>query len=109
MGTFTIATGLGLLFCGIITMGVIGFLGLHIINKMKDEELVGPYSEEKQFQRAKSIQRLLDENPKLDPLYRAIWQKHLLNLALNETTYNYRVKHVYSLLKPKNKGWVSYE
>jgi len=38
MGTFTIATGLGLLFCGIITMGVIGFLGLHIINKMKDEE-----------------------------------------------------------------------
>ena len=109
MGTFTIATGLGLVFCGIITMGVIGFLGLHIINKMKDEEQVGPYSEEKQFQRAKSIQRLLDENPKLDPLYREIWQKHLLNLALNETTYNYRVKHVYSLLKPKNRGWATYE
>ena len=109
MGTFTIATGLGLLFCGIITMGVIGFLGLHIINKMKDEEQVGPYSEEKQFQRAKSIQRLLDENPKLDPLYRAMWKKHLLNLALNETTYNYRVKNIYENMKPQNRGWINYE
>ena len=70
---------------------------------------MGPYSEEKQFQRATSIKRLLDENPKLDPLYRAIWQKHLNNLANNETTYNYRVKHVYSLLKPKHKGWITYE
>jgi hypothetical protein len=70
---------------------------------------MGPYSEAKQLQRAESIQRLLDNNPQLDPSYRAVWQKHLINLANNETTYNYRVKHVYSLLKPKNKGWVSYE
>ena len=70
---------------------------------------MGPYSEEKQFQRAKSIQRLLDENPKLDPLYREIWQKHLLNLALNETTYNYRVKNIYENMKPQNRGWINYE
>jgi hypothetical protein len=70
---------------------------------------MGPYSEEKQFQRATSIKRLLETNPQLDPLYRAIWEKHLLNLAHNETTYNYRVKHVYSLLQPRQKGWVSYE
>jgi hypothetical protein len=70
---------------------------------------MGPYSEAKQLQRAESIQRLLDNNPQLDPSYRAVWQKHLINLANNETTYNYRVKHVYSLLKPKHKGWVSYE
>ena len=38
MGTFTFATGLGLLLCGIVTMGVIGFVGLHIINKTKDED-----------------------------------------------------------------------
>jgi len=38
MGTFTIATGLGLLFTGIVVMGVMGFIGLHIINKIKDED-----------------------------------------------------------------------
>lgn len=70
---------------------------------------MGPYSEEMQFKRATAIERLLNENPKLDPLYKAMWKKHLLNLALNETTYNYRVKHIYSNMKPKNKGWVSYE
>ena len=69
---------------------------------------MGPYSEAKQYQRAEAIQRLLENNPDLDPLYKAMWQKHLNNLALNETTYNYRVKHVYSLLSPKNKGWMTY-
>ena len=38
MGTFTIATGLGLLLCGIVMMAVIGFGGLWVINKLKDEE-----------------------------------------------------------------------
>jgi len=69
---------------------------------------MGPYSEAKQYQRAEAIQRLLDNNPDLDPLYRAMWEKHLINLARNETTYNYRVKHIYSLLQPKNKVWNSY-
>tara|TARA_B100001057_G_scaffold87128_2_gene83091 strand:+ start:4777 stop:4989 length:213 start_codon:yes stop_codon:yes gene_type:complete len=66
---------------------------------------MGPYSEDKQFQRATAIKRLLDDNPDLDPLYKAMWQKHLNNLAQNETTYNYRVKHVYSLLKPQHNNW----
>jgi|TARA_B100001094_G_scaffold120339_1_gene116054 ketopantoate reductase len=71
--------------------------------------MMGPYSEEKQFQRATSIKRLLDDNPKLDPLYKAMWKKHLLNLALNETTYNYRVKNIYINMKPQNRGWINYE
>ena len=79
------------------------------VDKTQGHRIMGPFSEEKQFQRATSIKRLLDNNPKLDPLYRAVWEKHLLNLAFDETTYNHRVKHVYSLLKPKNKGWVTYE
>ena len=70
---------------------------------------MGPYSEDKQLQRAENIQRLLDNNPQIEPAYRAMWQKHLINIANNETTYNYRVKHVYSLLKPQHKGWISYE
>ena len=65
---------------------------------------MGPYSEAKQMERAESIKRLLDTNPQLDPVYKSMWMKHLSNLALNETTYNYRVKHVYSLLKPKNRN-----
>lgn len=65
---------------------------------------MGPYSEERQFQRAESIKALLDNNPQLDPLYKAMWEKKLKNLALNESHYNFRVKKIYQKLK---KGlWV---
>lgn len=67
---------------------------------------MGPYSEDLQFKRAKAIANLLEDNPKLDPLYKAMWKKHLINLAKNETTYNYRVKNIYQHMK---KGWISYE
>lgn len=60
---------------------------------------MGPYSEEKQFERATAIKRLLDNNPDLPTDYRAIWQKHLWNLSYNETTYNYRVKNIYSNMR----------
>ena len=70
---------------------------------------MGPYSETKQMQRAESIKYLLDSNPQLCLYMKSIWKKHLNNLALNETTYNYRVKHVYSILKPKNRDWEVYE
>ncbi len=60
---------------------------------------MGPYSEALQFQRATSIKRLLDENPQLSEEYKSIWKKHLMNLALNETTYNYRVKNIYSNMR----------
>ena len=38
MGTFTLGSGLGLLFVGIVAMAVIGFVGLYVINKVKDED-----------------------------------------------------------------------
>ncbi len=38
MGTFTLATGFGMLAVGLIAMAVIGFLGLLIVNKIKDED-----------------------------------------------------------------------
>lgn len=38
MGTFTLATGFGMLAVGLISMAVIGFLGLWIVNKIKDED-----------------------------------------------------------------------
>ena len=62
---------------------------------------MGPYSEDKQFQRAEAIKHLLENNPQLPDDYKSIWRKHLSNLALNETTYNYRVKAIYSHMNRK--------
>jgi 3-methyladenine DNA glycosylase/8-oxoguanine DNA glycosylase len=60
---------------------------------------MGPFSEDRQYQRAESIKRLLDTNPQLDPVYKAMWQDKLKGLALNESTYNFRVKTIYSQMK----------
>jgi hypothetical protein len=40
MGTFTVASGLGMLFVGLCAMAVIGMVGLYVINNVlpKDEE-----------------------------------------------------------------------
>ena len=38
MGTFTVASGFGMLFCGIVVMAIIGLIGLWIVNKIKDED-----------------------------------------------------------------------
>lgn len=56
---------------------------------------MGPYNEDRQIQRAGAIERLLKNNPQLDDVTRAMWERKLKELALNETTYNYRVKTVY--------------
>jgi hypothetical protein len=63
---------------------------------------MGPYSEEKQYQRAESIAGLLERSPDLSDHVRSIWLNHLANIARNETTYNWRVKEIYSKL---NGGW----
>ena len=56
---------------------------------------MGPFSEERQIQRADAIGRLLRDNLDIDPLYKSIWERHLKNLAYNETTYNERVRNIY--------------
>jgi hypothetical protein len=70
---------------------------------------MGPWSIEIQKKRADAIKRLLATNPQLDSYMKGVWQNKLNNLAQNEDEYNKRVKRVYSLLKPKHKGWVTYE
>lgn len=57
---------------------------------------MGPFSEQKQIERADSIQRLLDSNPQLDDHMKGIWSKHQRNLCLNEDEYNKRVKDIYT-------------
>tara|TARA_Y200000002_G_scaffold85756_1_gene68270 strand:+ start:532 stop:744 length:213 start_codon:yes stop_codon:yes gene_type:complete len=57
---------------------------------------MGPFSEEKQFQRAKAIEGLLERNPQLDDLTRAMWETKLKNLAMDEGRYNARVRAIFS-------------
>ena len=69
---------------------------------------MGPYSEDRQCQRAAAIQRLLDTNPQLDDVVRAMWQRKLSELSFNEATYNYRVKTVFTEMRNKQtKGWMT--
>lgn len=69
---------------------------------------MGPFSEERQYQRATAIQRLLDTNPQLSEEVRAMWQRKLAELSFNEATYNYRVKTVYTEMRDRQtKGWMS--
>ena len=70
---------------------------------------MGPYSETVQKYRAESIQYLLDTNPQLDEYMKSIWQMKLNDLAVTEEEYYTRVKQIYSTLKPKHRGWVTYE
>ena len=68
---------------------------------------MGPFSEERQYQRATVIQRLLDTNPQLSDEVRAMWQRKLAELSFNEATYNYRVKVLYTEMRDKQtKGWM---
>ena len=63
---------------------------------------MGPFSEEKQYQRADSIRRLLDTNPQLDDVTKAMWETKLKTLCYDEDTYNERVKQIFSKVKRTN-------
>ena len=60
---------------------------------------MGPFSEEKQCQRAEAIQRLLDTNPQLNPETRSMWERKLKELSFNESTYNFRVREIYTQMR----------
>jgi len=70
---------------------------------------MGPFSEKIQKQRADAIKHLLATNPQMDKYMKSVWESKLNGLAQNEDEYNQRVKQVYSLLKPQQKGWIDYE
>ena len=70
---------------------------------------MGPYSEKVQQRRADAIKYLLSTNPQMDNYMKSVWESKLNGLAQNEDEYNQRIKQVYSLLKPKHRGWVTYE
>jgi hypothetical protein len=55
---------------------------------------MGPYSEEKQMERALAVQRILSD-PNLNEWSRNYWTKVAMTLSLNEEQYNARVKNTY--------------
>lgn len=55
---------------------------------------MGPYSEEKQTQRAARIASIILNNSSNPEIVR-IWEQHLKGLAKNEHQYNQRVAKVY--------------
>ena len=63
---------------------------------------MGPYSEETQQKRRKLL-KLLAADPNIDPDMKAIWTKHLNNLAVDEDEYNKRVREIYKNIKPWNR------
>jgi len=67
---------------------------------------MGPYSEQKQIERAGAIKRLLDDNPNMDPVTRSMWERKANALAVTEEEYNARVKAIYSNMK---RGVIEYE
>ena len=71
------------------------------VDSFEGNSIMGPYSEEMQFRRADAIVSLLQRSPDLPKETVAMWHNHLANLSRNESTYNYRVKEIYSKL---NKG-----
>ena len=60
---------------------------------------MGPYSEEMQYKRADAIVSLLQRSPDLPKETTAMWKNHLANLSRNESTYNFRVKELYSKMR----------
>jgi hypothetical protein len=67
---------------------------------------MGPYSEQRQLERAQAIVKLL-ENPNLTPDARRIWERHLQNLSRNEETYNYRVRTIWTEIRnQQTRNWL---
>jgi len=68
---------------------------------------MGPWSEERQHQRAAAVQRLLDD-PNLDPDARRLWTSIQRKLSRSEAQYNARVKEVYTEMRNRyTKGWMN--
>ena len=77
------------------------------VDSFEGNSIMGPYSEEMQFKRADAIVSLLQRSPDLPDTVKAMWYNHLANISRNETTYNYRVKEIYS--KMNRGGFIQWE
>lgn len=67
---------------------------------------MGPWSEERQYQRAQAIARVLAD-PNLNEDARRIWENHLKNLSRNEDQYNARVRQIWTEMRNRyTEKWI---
>ena len=67
---------------------------------------MGPYSEQKQLERAAAVARLLAQ-PNLDEWARNYWTKVAMTLSMNEEQYNARVVHLYNEMRNQHtRKWI---
>jgi hypothetical protein len=67
---------------------------------------MGPWSEERQYQRAQAIARVLAD-PNLNEDARRIWERHLGNLSSNEDQYNARVRQIWTEMRNRyTEKWI---
>jgi hypothetical protein len=69
---------------------------------------MGPFSNEKQFQRATAIKRLLANSINLDDEMIGMWKRKLIGLSVNEDEYNKRVREIYNSPDFKPMGIFNY-
>ena len=67
-------------------------------NPFERDCLMGPYSEQKQLERAAAVARLLAQ-PNLDEWARNYWTKVAMTLSMNEEQYNARVVALYTAIR----------
>ena len=67
---------------------------------------MGPWCEERQYQRAQAIARVL-EQPDLNEEARRIWDNHLRNLSRSEEQYNARVRQIWTDIRNRyTENWL---
>lgn len=68
---------------------------------------MGPWSEERQFERAQAIARVL-QDPELNEEARRIWENHLRGLSRSEAQYNARVRQIYTEMRNRHtRSWMT--
>lgn len=69
---------------------------------------MGPYNLHTQLERKANVLNVLKSND-LSEWARNYWGNVYDTIAMEEGRYNERVKSIYSTLKPKHRGWATYE
>jgi len=67
---------------------------------------MGPWSEERQLQRANNILKILEQDD-LPSETRAMWERHLRGLSRSEAQYNARVVHLFTEMRNRyTEKWI---
>ena len=67
---------------------------------------MGPYSEQRQLERAEAVARLLND-PNLNEWARNYWTKVAMTLSMNEEQYNARVVNLYKEIRNQHtREWI---